>query len=154
GADKICLPNAGAFGLWVEQLLAESTGKAGKGLVPAPGFSGGKPDRQEHEVRLPDPPGLGQGVFRWEFAAPVARAILGVKPFDQPDVQAAKDKTNEVLAGGDVTLEPEGSIDELLDGVEPPDYVCIQAFIDPTAANEAAITRLAGSLAERTGTVV
>jgi glucose-6-phosphate isomerase len=154
GADKICLPNAGAFGLWVEQLLAESTGKSGKGLVPAPRFSGGRPDRQEHEVRLPDPLELGQEFFRWEFATAVAGSIMGINPFDQPDVQAAKDKTNEVLAGGDVTLEPEGSIDELLEGVEPPDYVCIQAFVDPTPENEAGIAQLAGSLAERTGTVV
>jgi transaldolase/glucose-6-phosphate isomerase len=154
GADKVCLPDAGAFGLWVEQLLAESTGKAGKGLVPAPGFPGGRPDRQEHEVRLPEPLELGQEFFRWEFATAVAGSVLGINPFDQPDVQAAKDKTNEVLAAGDVTLEPEGSSDELLDGVEPPDYVCIQAFVDPTPANETRIAQLAGSLAERSGCVV
>ncbi len=59
-----------------------------------------------------------------------------------------------MLAAGDVTLEPEGSIDELLAGVEPPDYLCIQAFVDPTEANEATLTRLAGSLAERSGCVV
>ena len=53
GRDKVCLPDAGVFGLWVEQLIAESTGKEGKGLVPAPGVPGDGPDRQEHEVRLP-----------------------------------------------------------------------------------------------------
>src|SRR4029078_4720158 len=88
-------------------------------------------DRRGPEARLPDPLELGQEFFRWEFATAVAGSILGINPFGQPDVQAAKDKTNEVLAGGDVALEPEGSIDELLQDVEPPDYVCIQAFVDP-----------------------
>jgi hypothetical protein len=154
GADKVCLPGAGVFGLWVEQLIAESTGKDGKGLIPAPGVPGGGPDRQEHEVRLPDPLELGQEFFRWEYATAVAGAVLGINPFDQPDVQAAKDKTNEVLAGGDVKLENEGSIDELLTGVEPPDYVCIQAFVDPTPENGARIEGLARSLGERSGCVV
>jgi transaldolase / glucose-6-phosphate isomerase len=154
GADKVCLPGAGVFGLWVEQLIAESTGKDGKGLVPAPGVPGGAADRQEHEVRLPDPLELGQEFFRWEFATAVAGAMLGINPFDQPDVQAAKDKTSEVLAGGDVTLEPEGSIEELLEGAQPPDYVCIQAFVDPTPENDARVAELAGRLGERTGCVV
>ncbi len=154
GRDKVCLPDAGVFGLWVEQLIAESTGKQGKGLVPAPGVPADGPDRQLQEVRLPDPLELGQEFFRWEFATAVAGAFLGINPFDQPDVQAAKDRTNEVLAAGDVTLDPEGSIDELLDGAAPPDYTCIQAFVDPTPENEARIARLAGALAERTGCVV
>jgi hypothetical protein len=154
GRDKVCLPNAGVFGLWVEQLLAESTGKDGKGLVPAPGVSGDGPDRQAHEVRLPAPLELGQELFRWEFATAVAGAILGINPFDQPDVQAAKDKTNEVLAAGDPPLAPEGSLDELLSEAAPPDYVCLQAFVDPTPENEARLLRLAGSIAERSGCVV
>jgi hypothetical protein len=154
GRDKVCLPDAGVFGLWVEQLIAESTGKDGKGLVPAPGEPGDGPDRQEHEVRLPDPLELGQEFFRWEFATAVAGAILGINPFDQPNVQAAKDKTNEVLASGDVALEPEGSLGELLMGVEPPDYVCVQAFVEPTAANDERLGDLAESLGERTGCVV
>ena len=154
GRDKVCLPDAGAFGLWVEQLLAESTGKQGKGLVPAPGVSADGPDRQLQEVRLPAPLELGQEFFRWEFATAVAGSMLAINPFDQPDVQAAKDKTNEVLAAGDVTLDPESSIDELLDGAEPPDYVCVQAFVNPTPANEERILRLAGMLEERSGCVV
>ncbi len=153
GRDKVCLPDAGPFGLWVEQLIAESTGKQGKGLVPAPGVPGGKPDRQEQEVRLADPLELGQEFFRWEFATAVAGSILGINPFDQPDVQAAKDKTSEVLAGGDVTLEPVGSIEELCSGAEPPAYICIQAFVNPTAENEAKILALAARLGG-TGCVV
>jgi hypothetical protein len=154
GRDKVCLPEAGVFGLWVEQLIAESTGKQGRGLVPAPGVPADGPDRQLQEVRLPDPLELGQEFFRWEFATAVAGAFLGINPFDQPDVQAAKDRTSEVLAGKEVPLEPTGSVDELLDGVEPPDYVGIQAFVDPTPENEARIEALAVSLGERTGCVV
>ncbi len=153
GRDKVCLPDAGVFGLWVEQLIAESTGKQGKGLVPAPGEGGDGPDRQAHEVRLPSPLELGQEFFRWEFATAVAGSILGINPFDQPDVQAAKDKTKEVLASGDVALEPEGSLEELLAGAAPPDYVCIQAFVNPTAANEQAVDALAKRL-RGTGCVV
>ena len=94
GRDKICIePHAGGFGLWAEQLLAESTGKHGKGLIPAPGESADGPDRQAQEVRIADEYELGQEFFRWEFATAVAGSILGINPFDQPDVQAAKDMT-------------------------------------------------------------
>ena len=51
---------------------------------------------------------LGQEFFRWEFGVAVAGSILGINPFDQPNVQAAKDRTNEVLAGGDVELARRG----------------------------------------------
>ena len=125
--------DAGSFGLWMEQLVAESTGKQGKGILPAPD----DPNAELHEeVRLPDPYELGQEFFRWEFAVAVAGSIIGINPFDQPDVQAAKDKTNEVLAGGDVELEPEGSLDELVAQARDGDYVCIQAFVDPARVDE------------------
>jgi glucose-6-phosphate isomerase len=154
GRDKICLPTSHGFGLWVEQLLAESTGKQGKGLVPAPGESGDGVDRQAHEVRLESPYELGQEFFRWEFATAVAGSILGINPFDQPDVQAAKDKTNEVLAAGDVKLEPEGSWEELVGEAAPPDYVCVQAFVDPTDENQERIGSFVSRLRERTPCVV
>jgi glucose-6-phosphate isomerase len=154
GRDKICFEDVNGFGLWVEQLLAESTGKDGKGLVPAPGEPADGPDRQEHEVRLPNPYELGQEFFRWEFATAVAGSILGINPFDQPDVQAAKDRTNAVLEGGDVELEPEGSPDELFAQAEPGDYVCIQAFVDPAPANEERLLALAARAREATGCVV
>jgi glucose-6-phosphate isomerase len=138
GRDKVCVDaSEGGFGLWAEQLIAESTGKEGKGLIPAPGESPDGPDRQRGEVRLSDPYELGQEFFRWEFAVAVAGSILGINPFDQPNVQAAKDKTKEVLdAGGEPSLEPESSIDELLAQARPGDYVCIQAFIDPMREGE------------------
>jgi hypothetical protein len=88
-------------------------------------------------VRLENAYELGQEFFRWEFAVAVAGTILGVNVFDQPDVQAAKDKTKEVLASGDdPQLAPEGSLDELLAQAEPPAYVAIQAFIDPARERE------------------
>jgi transaldolase/glucose-6-phosphate isomerase len=142
GRDKVCIDApAGGFGLWAEQLLAESTGKQGKGLVPAPGESPSGPDRQAARVRLDDPYDLGAEFFRWELATAVAGSIIGINPFNQPDVQAAKDRTKQILeAAGEPSVEPEGSLDELLDGAEPPDYVAIQAFIDP--ANEGALAPL------------
>ena len=153
GRDKITInPNTGDFGLWAEQLLAESTGKHGKGLVPAPGEAPEGGDRQAPEVRLPAPYELGQEFFRWEFATAVAGTILEINPFDQPDVQAAKDRTNEVLATGrEPDVEPKGSLDELLDQAGPGDYVAIQAFIDP--AREAQLEPLIDR-AHETGCVV
>jgi hypothetical protein len=137
--DKVCIDETpGGFGLWAEQLIAESTGKQGKGLVPAPGEdpSGGD-DRQRGRVRLDDPYDLGAEFFRWEFATAVAGSILGINPFDQPDVQAAKDKTSALLSQGTVPEPgPEGSLDELLAAAEPPQYIAIQAFIDPEREGE------------------
>jgi glucose-6-phosphate isomerase len=137
GRDKILInPNPGGFGLWAEQLLAESTGKEGKGLVPVPGETAPGDDRQEAEVRVSDPYELGQEFYRWEFGTAAAGSILGINPFDQPNVQEAKDRTNDVLTGEPVELAPEGSLDELLAGAEPPGYVCIQAFVDPAREGE------------------
>jgi transaldolase / glucose-6-phosphate isomerase len=155
GRDKVVInPNPGGFGLWAEQLLAESTGKQGKGLVPAPEESPDGSDRQVAEVRIPDPYELGQEFYRWEFATAVTGSILGINPFDQPNVQEAKDRTNEVLSGqrGQTPVsETAGSVDELLAGAEPPAYVCIQAFIDPE--REQALNPLIAK-ARETGCVV
>jgi hypothetical protein len=156
GRDKICIGDApGDFGLWAEQLIAESTGKHGKGLVPAPGESPDGPDRQEATPDLPDSYALGAEFFRWEFAVAVAGAYLEINPFDQPDVQAAKDKTNEVLATGkEPDLEPEGSVEELLAQKQEGDYACVQAFIEPTAENDRRIADLVGRLRRESGLVV
>jgi hypothetical protein len=83
-------------------------------------------------VRLDDPYDLGAEFVRWEFATAVAGSILGINPFNQPDVQAAKDKTSSLLSQGTGPEPgPEGSLDDLLANAEPPQYVAIQAFIDP-----------------------
>jgi glucose-6-phosphate isomerase len=135
GRDKLALSSApGGFDLWVQQLLAESTGKEGKGLVPVEGDG---PDVQIQDVRLEAPYELGQEFFRWEFATAVAGSILGINPFNQPDVQAAKDKTNAVLERGtEPALEAKGSLDELLEGAGEGDYVAVCAFIDPAREAE------------------
>ena len=156
GRDKVCISDTGdGFGLWAEQLVAESTGKQGKGLVPAPGESPDGPDRQAVEPRLADPYALGAEFFRWEFAVAVAGAYLAINPFDQPDVQAAKDKTNEVLAAGkDPPLEPSGSSGELVSQAREGDYLCVQAFVRPSPENDVRIEELVRSLRERSGLVV
>jgi glucose-6-phosphate isomerase len=144
GRDKICVAGTpGDFGLWAEQLIAESTGKLGKGLVPAPGESADGKDRQAATPQIPDPLALGAEFFRWEFAVAVAGAYLEINPFDQPDVQAAKDKTNEVLGTGEEPeLAPEGSVEELLAQAKEGDYVCVQAFVDPATDLTPLIDRL------------
>jgi hypothetical protein len=156
GRDKVCFDaGASGFGLWAEQLIAESTGKQGKGLVPAPGEPADGPDRQAQAVRLAGEYELAQEFFRWEFAVAVAGSILGIDPFDQPDVQAAKDKTNEVLASGsEPDVSPQGSPEELFAQAREGDYVCIQAFVNPTAANEEKVLALAARAREATGCVV
>jgi hypothetical protein len=126
----------GGFALWIEQLLAESTGKDGKGLVPAPRESPEGPDRQPARVRLDDPYDIGAEFFRWEFATAVAGSMLGVNPFVQPDVQAAKDRTAAILDRGDAALDPEGSVDELLAQARDGDYIAVLAFVDPARVRE------------------
>jgi transaldolase/glucose-6-phosphate isomerase len=156
GRDKICIEQTpGGFGLWAEQLLAESTGKLGKGLIPAPGEPVDGPDRQAQEVRVSDEYELGQEFFRWEFATAVAGALLEINPFNQPDVQSAKDRTSQILASGqDPLVERSGSADELFAQARPGDYVCIQAFVNPTADAETQLARLAEQAARDTGCVV
>jgi transaldolase/glucose-6-phosphate isomerase len=139
----------GDFGLWVEQLVAESTGKDGKGIVPV--RRGGEPV----EVRLPDPYELGQEFFRWEFGIAVAGSVLGINPFNQPNVQEAKDRTNSLLSETrpvpGTGPGPEGDIDALLAQAGPGNYVAILAFIDP--AREAELGLLTRR-AEDTGAAV
>jgi transaldolase / glucose-6-phosphate isomerase len=156
GRDKVCIADTdGDFGLWAEQLIAESTGKHGKGLVPAPGESPDGPDRQAAAPQIADPYSIGGEFFRWEFAVAVAGSYLEINPFDQPDVQAAKDKTNEVLATGDEPqLELEGSIDRLLEQANAGDYVCVQAFIEPSDENDRRIADLVHRLRRQSGLVV
>jgi transaldolase / glucose-6-phosphate isomerase len=78
------------------------------------------------------PASIGRAVFMLEFATAVAGHVLGINPFDQPDVQSAKDRTTDVLKAGDIPPEPEADLDELLGTVKPGDYVAIQAFVPPS----------------------
>jgi transaldolase/glucose-6-phosphate isomerase len=152
GRDKVLIdPNPAGFGLWAEQLVAESTGKQGKGLVPVPGEQEEGPDRQDAEVWISEPYDTGIEFYRWEFAVAVAGSILGLNPFDQPNVQEAKERTSEILSGSDPATGPEETLEELLAGAAPPAYVAIQAFVDP--AREAELEPLVAR-ARATGCVV
>jgi transaldolase / glucose-6-phosphate isomerase len=136
GRDKALIsPNPGGFGLWAEQLIAESTGKQGKGLIPAPGEERKGPDRQLVRPAISEPADLGAEFYRWEFATAVAATFLEINPFDQPNVQEAKGRTTALLSGhgpgSDPGTGPEGSVEDLLAGAQEGDYIAIQAFIDP-----------------------
>jgi transaldolase/glucose-6-phosphate isomerase len=133
GRDKLTLvtsPAIADLGAWLEQLLAESTGKQGKGVIPidreplgAPEVYGDdrlflylrlepRPDpaqdaaveaieRAGHPVvriRIDDLYDIGGELFRWEFATAIAGSVIGINPFDQPDVEASKQATRELMA--------------------------------------------------------
>jgi transaldolase / glucose-6-phosphate isomerase len=147
GRDKVTIvasPGIADFGAWLEQLLAESTGKQGKGLIPVdteplglPGVYGqdrlfvyarlsGEADAEQDEaidaieraghpvvrIAVTDRYHIGQEFFRWEFATAVAGSILGINPFNQPDVEASKVKTRELTAAYERTgkLPPETAL--------------------------------------------
>jgi hypothetical protein len=106
-------------------------------------------------VGIADPYALAGEFFRWEFAVAVAGSFLEINPFDQPDVQAAKDKTNEVLATGqDPSLEIEGTVDRLVAQANEGDYLCVQAFVEPNDENDRRIADLVQKLRRQTGLVV
>lgn len=144
GRDKltyVCDPPVSAFGAWVEQLVAESTGKDGTGIVPVAGEPLGNPgiygedrlfvhlavrqgdstDQQDTleklrsadhpvvRVALDDPYDLGAELFRSEMAVAAAGSVLGINPFDQPDVQIAKDLARRAMSAEG----PGGAIDEV-----------------------------------------
>ncbi len=154
GRDKLtvmCDPRIAAFGDWLEQLVAESTGKAGVGIVPIVDepvqpstygddrffvVIGERPelasldDHPTIHVPLADELDLGRQVVLWELATAVAGAVLGINPFDQPDVASAKAATNQVLANGLPQINVH-SLEELTAQVRPGDYVAICAYVDP-----------------------
>ena len=91
--------------------------------MPAPDESPDGADRQAREVELADAYGLGAEFFRWEFATAVAAGvILEINPFDQPNVQEAKDRTNQILRRPD-SRRSRARVDELLAQARPGDYV-------------------------------
>jgi hypothetical protein len=147
GRDKVVFDNPHGFGLWLEQLLAESTGKDGKGLVPAAGESADGTDRQRVELELSAPDDLGAEFFRCELATAVVGAIIGVNPFDQPNVEEAKAGTRAILDSGHVPAIPVADFE--VD--ETAGYVAFQAFIDPEREPE--LAPLVGR-ARETGRVV
>lgn len=193
GRDKLTLVLAKAlepFGLWVEQLVAESTGKHGTGIVPVAGEPLGDAsaygaDRffvrlrprgsyaEEMrdadirdlkgagvplaEIKLPEPSALGAEFVRWEVATAVAGALLSINPFDEPNVQQAKDATGALLhryttdgrlpipapereLTGGIVLTPSAAAraglgtrgpDAVLSLLGPGDYFALLAYLDP-----------------------
>jgi hypothetical protein len=216
GRDKLTFltdPDIAAFGAWTEQLIAESTGKRGVGIVPvdleplgaidrygddrvfvrlALAGGAGSPDADAladaaaaagHPViriEIADPVDLAAEFVRWEIATAIAGAVLGIDPFDQPNVEEAKQRTRDLLAGrgrdaappavpiasvdglalyGDAPLRLSsdgertlaGELRRHLDRRRPHAYLAIQAFIAPTAARDGAIARIRTLLRDATG---
>ena len=197
GRDKVTLvtsPGIGALGVWLEQLLAESTGKVGKGLIPVDGEPLGAPavygdDRHFVYVRLDsaadpaqdeamaaleragqpvvrlrvlDPYHLGAEFFRWEVATAVASAIIGVNPFDQPDVEASKVATRALTdhyekAG---TLPPDSplgvsdpafaaTLKAHLESIKPGDYAAFLAYVPMNETHEAELSAIRLAVRDR-----
>jgi glucose-6-phosphate isomerase len=172
-----------SFGLWAEQLIAESTGKEAKGILPVAGEPLGEPDSYGQDrvfayLRNPDDPDkeldekidalgkaghptvtfaahgasdLGRVFFFAEFATAVAGWVLGINPFDQPNVQEAKDNTAKVLEGGELPEVPDSDdLSEILAKAEPPHYVAIMGFLEPSHEFDAAIDELRAAIRDKT----
>jgi transaldolase / glucose-6-phosphate isomerase len=192
GRDKITViasPSIATFGLWAEQLLAESTGKEGTGVIPvaqepvaAPqlygadrlflylrlkGDENGALDRRIQALRKASHPVLrfdlndrydvAAEFFRWEFATAVAGHVLGIHPFDQPNVQESKDNTGRMLglfeSAGRLPDQPHVSpaqaAQELTKHLKPGAYVAILAYTTPSRQLESAMRRLRAALLSR-----
>jgi len=185
GRNKLTLiasPKVATFGYWVEQLIAESTGKQGKGIVPVEGEPVGKPDVYGNDrlfvyVRMDGEPtnravtalekagqpvvtltmrdklDLGGEFLRWEIATAVAGSILGIDPFNQPNVQESKDNTKKVLAQfkskgklpaavSTPAAKSRTRLKPLLDKAKPGSYFAIMAYATRTPAADAAINAI------------
>jgi transaldolase/glucose-6-phosphate isomerase len=209
GRNKVTLllPNAlGPLGMWIEQLLAESTGKKEKGLLPVAGELVGHPSvygddrvfvyvrlKQEADeplersvarleranqpvviIEMEDRNDLGQEFFRWEVAVATAGSILGINPFDQPNVQESKKNTNELLhvvsetgslpeekpsleegclrlyANGDFNgRSMTASFSHFFSKVTPGNYVAILPYLTEEVATENALRGLCQDIQER-----
>jgi glucose-6-phosphate isomerase len=194
GRDKLTVilpPSLQALGLWIEQLVAESTGKHGKGALPVVDEPLGRPDEYGTDRAFvaiatdQDAPdgtrldaleaaghpvlrlstriaGLGAEFFRWEFATAIAGAVLGINPFDEPNVSEAKEKTKAILAKRDFTggapVASEGGIsvfssqftaptpaavvNEALASIGPRDYAAFLSYLPGERAVEATVARI------------
>ena len=205
GRDKLTFvfsPPIASFGDWLEQLIAESTGKEGKGILPVVGEPPAPPavygndrlfvcihpagDDAHHEaaarlekagqpvirIRLRDRYDLGGQIFLWEMATAVAGHLLGINPFDQPDVEEAKVLTRKLVAryrekgslpedvpllrgeGIDVYCDcparsPGDALHVFLGSALPDGYIALQAYLQPTAETDVAVLRLRNALHHR-----
>jgi transaldolase/glucose-6-phosphate isomerase len=197
GRDKLTIVTSETLrppGAWLEQLLAESTGKQGKGIVPVDLEPLGSPDsygddRVFAELRLASEPAdakldalaaaghpvlrislrepmqVAQEFVRWEIATAIAGAVIGIDPFDQPDVEDAKVKTRELVDayeqsgsldvpaptyedadlavfGGAAGADPAAILRAHLNAVAAGGYVGFLAYIERNPAHEAAVERM------------
>ena len=191
GRDKLTVvlpPSLRSLGLWIEQLVAESTGKHGKGALPVVDEPLGRPDEYGRDRAFvaistdrdqPDASrldaleaaghqvlrlstridGLGAEFFRWEFATAVAGAVLGINPFDEPNVSEAKEKTKAILAAKDFTggtpvasaggvsafsstfvaPTPASLLREAIESLGPRDYSAFLSYLPGEASVEEAV---------------
>ena len=185
GRDKVTIvasPKIGSFGIWAEQLIAESTGKEGTGLVPVAeeplanplayghdrlfvylrlaGDANATLDRQVQaleraghpvlRITLKDRCDLGAEFFRWEFATAIAGHVLGIHPFDQPNVQESKDNTQRVLrqveTNGQLptmsSATPAQAGKQIAGNAQPGQYLAILAYATPSSRMDAALRSL------------
>ncbi len=194
--DKVTFltsPSLAAFPAWVEQLIAESTGKQGKGIVPVVDEPVGKPDAYGNDrlfvylsregddrsmetlvaalqsaghpavrITLGDLYDLGQEFFRWEIAVAAAGSILGINPFNQPDVELAKQLAREAMqekpsATLDRSVEPipADAADRLAVAFQncwsgsATDYVCMQAYLAPNGEILKSLENIRGAIRDR-----
>jgi len=174
-----------SFGLWVEQLIAESTGKEGTGTLPVAGEPLGEPDAYGDDrvfayLRDDENPDedldakvnalraagqailtmsakgaedLGRIFFFAEFATAVSGWALGINPFDQPNVQEAKDNTATVLEADEppaIEDADDDALRELLSQAEPPRYVAILGYMAPSEAVDEAVLELRAAIRDAT----
>ncbi|MFF4599331.1 glucose-6-phosphate isomerase [Amycolatopsis sp. CA-161197] len=191
GAEKVVLADTGSgikgFPDWAEQLIAESTGKLGTGLLPvavegpqAPGFADAKADATpvavgaaEGAAKISVTGPLGAQFLLWEFATALAGRLIGINPFDQPDVEAAKKAARalldepEKLSGKETPATVDGAVEvfgsegvvtegKLVDvlraffgSVADGGYFAVQAYLD--RLDDASTSLLRGEIAKRTG---
>jgi transaldolase/glucose-6-phosphate isomerase len=187
GRDKLTLvvdPVVGSIGLWLEQLIAESTGKDGTGMVPLADERLGPPEvygedrvfaylrrdgthdeavdaveaagfpvQRCHLLGLQD---IGGQMITWELATAYCGALLGINPFNQPNVQAAKDYVVAALEGyvrsGHLDDVEAGDVGEALAGAERGrSFVVIQAYVTPSGEHEGVLQGLRTELRDRLG---
>ena len=193
GRDKctiVCSPKVGTLGIWLEQLMAESTGKQGRGIIPVPGEPLGEPaaygdDRlfvyirsgaadpaqdaamrairesgqPVYNIQIDGVQDLGGEFMRWEVATAVSGALIGINPFDQPNVQESKDNTRAVLKqyldsgdfGVPLDVDPIAAVEKLLGEVKPGDYFAVLAYTEPGVEVDAALANLRTAVRGRYG---
>ena len=196
GRDKITFvtsPGQSSLPTWIEQLIAESTGKLGFGIVPIDrepvwdypdyghdrvmvyiGLSAEPESEKRESVRglvpdwayveqiVDDPHEISRLLMRWEIATAAAGAALGINPFDQPDVQLAKDLAREAMAGGgsgadtgrvvsidDADVETVAA--EWLRSASSGDYIGVHAYLAPESGVDDAVRQLRIAVGKRAG---